>query len=224
MLKHARIAVLTLVVPIALAGCKTPTAESRIAEANEFLKHDQFQQATQTVEPVVKDQPGNWQAQLALGRGMLGQGQLEAARRALDRAHTLKPTSDEAVFALAMCMVKQNDSASAYQLLRGFGKEFRSWRAYMQLSMLAEQVGDADTALQAADDSIKVNDPLPGQRASVEPYLRAADVCFHFGREEQGVRRLRQAYGLNPDDPRTAQALREHNVAPSKAIILPPGV
>lgn len=229
---NRRIALLTFAIqafvltaaPTVLTGCKTPVAESNIAQANEFLKHDQFTQALQSVEPVVRDQPGNWKAQLAYGRALLGEGDLEGARRALDRAHSLQPTSPEAVFALATCMSQQNDTAAAYQLLRGFGREFRSWRAYMMLSILAEQGGDSDTAMQAADDSIKVNEPVPGELLSTEPYLRAAEVSFKFGREEAGIRRLRQAYGINPDDPRVAQLLRDHGVQPGKAIILSPGV
>ncbi len=219
-----RIALLSLIVPAVLWGCKSPAAESNIARADEYLKHEQYALAAKAVEPVVRDQPGNWKAQLALGKAQMGEGNLDAARRSLDRAHSLQPTNPDAVFSLATCMARQGDTGNAYQMLRGFGREFRSWRAYMTLSSLAESVGDSDTAMQAADDAIKVNEPVPGERLSTEPYLRAADVCFKFGREEEGVRRLRQAYGINPDDPRVAQQLREHGVQPSKAIVLPPGV
>ncbi|MBL9141722.1 MAG: tetratricopeptide repeat protein [Phycisphaerae bacterium] len=219
-----RIALLTIAVPLVLAGCKSPASESLINQADEFLKYDQYSQAARAVEPVVRDHPGNWRAQLAYGRALMGEGDLEGARRALDRAHSLQSDNGDAVFALATCQAKQGDSAAAYQLLRGYGRDFHSWRAYATLSTIAEQVGDADTALQAADDAIKVNDPVPGQKMSTEPYLRAAEVSFKYGREEAGVRRLRQAYGINPDDPRVSILLREHNVQPGKAIALPPGV
>lgn len=224
MMTIRRIALLSFILPALLTGCKTPSAESNILRAEEFIKHEQYSQAAKAVQPVVKDQPGNWKAQLALGRALMGEGDLEGARRALDRAHSLHPTSGEAVYALASCMAKQSDTPAAYQLLRGYGREFRNWRAYMMLSQIAEQVGDSDTAMQAAEDSIKVNEPVPGERLSSEPYLRAAEVCFKFGREDAGVRRLRQAYGVNPDDPRVAQLLRDHGVQPSKAIALPAGV
>ena len=121
-------------------------------------------------------------------------------------------------------MAEQQDAASAYQLLRGYGRDFHDWRAYTTLSSIAEKVGDADTAIQAADDAIKVNDPVPGQKMSTEPYLRAAEVSFKYGREDAGVRRLRQAYGINPDDPRVAIMLRQHKVQPGKDTALPPGV
>lgn len=220
-----RLAVLSLiVVPVALQGCKSPDAESAITRADDFLRYDQFDRAAQAVEPVVRDQPGNWKAQYALGRALMGQGDLEGARRALDQAHVLRPTDADVTFALATCMARQNDTSGAYTLLRGYGREFRSWRAYLTLSNIAEQAGDADTAMQAAEDAIKVNEPVPGGRLSTEPYMRAAEVCFKYGRKEMGVRRLRQAYGVNPDDPRVVEALRAQGITPGKAIVLPPGV
>jgi tetratricopeptide (TPR) repeat protein len=219
-----RIALLSTVIIVSLAGCKGPSSEALVAQAEESLKHDQYADALKSVEPVIRDHPGNWRAQLAYGRALMGEGDLEGARRALDRAHSLQPSSPEAAFALAQCMAAQRDTGAAYQLLRGFAREFRSWSAYATLSSIAEQVGDADTAVQAADDAIRMNEPVPGQRLSTEPYLRAAEVAFRFGREEAGIRRLRQAYGINPDDPRVAILLREHGVQPGKAIVLPPGV
>lgn len=219
-----RIALLSVIVTISLAGCKGPSSEALVGQAEEFLKHDQYADALKSVEPVIRDHPGNWKAQLAYGRALLGEGDLEGARRALDRAHSLQSSSPEAAFALAQCMAAQRDMAAAYQLLRGFAREFRSWSAYTTLSAIAEQAGDADTAVQAADDAIRMNEPIPGQRLSTEPYLRAAEVAFRFGKEDAGVRRLRQAYGINPDDPRVSVMLREHGVQPGRAIALPPGV
>lgn len=219
-----KVALLAIVTPFIVAGCKAPNSESIVAQANDFLSHDRYADAAKVVEPVVRDHPGNWQAQLAYGRALLGEGDLEGARRALDRAHNLQSSNPDAVFSLADCMARQNDSAAAYQLLRGYGREFHSWKAYTMLSDIAEKVGDADTALQAADDAIKVSEPAVGQKNPVEPYLRAASVSFKYGKEDAGVRRLRQAYGISPDDPRVAQQLREHGLQPGKAIALPPGV
>lgn len=218
----------SLALPLGLAallgGCKTPAAENRVAQADEYLKHNQYKQAGDVIAPVVADQPGNWRAQFAYGRSMLGQGDLEAARRSLDRAYRLKPDAVAVVTSLAECMSRQKDVKDAYQLLRSFGKEFRSWRAYLALSTVAEQSGDPDTAVTAADDAIKVNEPVPGGRPSIEPYMRAAELAFKFGKEPAGVRRLRQAYGIIPDDPRIVEQLRAHGVTIGKETALPLGI
>ena len=207
-----------------LPGCKaSDNAEGRADSADQLLRHGQYEQAAAQVEPVVRDQPGDWRAQYAYGRAMAGMGKLEEARRALDRAYRLRADNEDVVVALADCMARQKDVKDAYQLLRAFGRDFRSWRAYLALSTVAESSGDPDTAAAAAVDAIKVNEPLPGQRASIEPYMRAADLSFRFGRESDGVRRLRQAYGLLPDDPRIAEQLASHGVARGKDTALPPG-
>ncbi len=227
-LSTRRIAVVAaLAIPVALssplAGCKTPPSEERIAKADEYLKHNQYEKAGEAAAPIVADDPGNWKAQYAYGRAMLGQGKLEEARRSLDRAYRLKPNDDGVVTAFAECMAKQKDVKDAYQLLRSYGAEFRSWRAYMALSTIAEQSGDPDTAVTAVNDAIKVNEPMPGALPSIEPYMRAADLAFRFGKEPQGVRRLRQAYGIIPGDPRIVEALKAHNIAINKDTALPIG-
>jgi cytochrome c-type biogenesis protein CcmH/NrfG len=229
----------TTLAAAALVGCdSTPTtgaapasndvarindAERRCNQADEYLKHDQFDKAAEIVGPVVNDQPGNWRGQFAYGRAMMAKGEFEDARRALDRAYRLQPKNEDVVTALGTCMGKQKDVKDAYQLLRAFGKDFRSWRAYMTLSFVADQASDPDTAVTAADDAIKVNEPLPGARPSIEPYVRAADLAFRFGKDAQGIRRLRQAYGINPEDNRIADMLRAHGLKVGKDTALPLG-
>ena len=204
---------LCLGLAIAASGCTAAgNAESRANEADERLRYGKYDEALAEVEPVVQKHPGDWRAQFAYGRALMGKERLDDARRALDRAHRLQPANEEVCLALAECMAKQKDVKDAYQLLRGFGKDFRSWRAYMGLSRIAEDAGDPDTAETAALDAIKVNEPLPGQRASIEPYVRAADLSFRFGKKSDGVRRLRQAYGIAPQDPRVREGLASHAV------------
>jgi predicted Zn-dependent protease len=201
-----------------LAGaCSSPgSAEARANEADERLRYGKYDEAVAQVEPIVQKNPGDWRAQYAYGRALMGQGKLEDARRALDRAYRLQPANEDVCISLSECMAKQKDVKDAYQLLRAFGRDFRSWRAYLALSRVAEDSGDPDTAATAAVDAIKVNEPLPGQRPSIEPYVRAADLAFRFGRESDGVRRLRQAYGIAPNDPRLNEALAAHNVERNK--------
>jgi tetratricopeptide (TPR) repeat protein len=217
------IAAHVIALPLALAGCTATSSESRAAQADDLLKYGRYEEAAKLVEPVVQDDPGDWRGQYAYGRAMLGMGKLEDARRSLDRAYRLRADNEDIVAALAECMARQKDVKDAYQLLRSFGKDFRSWRAYLSLSRIAESAGDPDTAALAAVDSIKVNEPLPGQRASIEPYMRDAELCFSFGKEADGVRRLRQAYGIAPEDPRITRMLNEHGVKRGKDTALPLG-
>ena len=208
----------------ALGGCaSTGSAEARANEADERLRYGKYDEALAQVEPVVQRNPADWRAQYAYGRALVGQGRLDDARRALERANQLQPTNEDVCVALADCMAKQKDVKDSYQLLRAFGRDFRSWRAYLALSRIAEESGDPDTAATAAVDSIKVNEPLPGQRPSIEPYMRAADLAFRFGQEGDGIRRLRQAYGIAPEDPRVREGLAAHAVDLDATTAVPPG-
>ena len=167
-------------------GCNSPgSAEARANEADERLRYGKYDEAVAQVEPIVQKNPGDWRAQYAYGRALMGQGKLEDARRALDRAYRLQPANEDVCISLSECMAKQKDVKDAYQLLRAFGRDFRSWRAYLALSRVAEDSGDPDTAATAAVDAIKVNEPLPGQRPSIEPYVRAADLAEHRRRRRQ---------------------------------------
>jgi cytochrome c-type biogenesis protein CcmH/NrfG len=208
----------------ALGGCaSTGSSEARANEADERLRYGKYDEALAQVEPVVQRNPADWRAQYAYGRALVGQGRLDDARRALERANQLQPTNEDVCVALADCMAKQKDVKDSYQLLRAFGRDFRSWRAYLALSRIAEESGDPDTAATASVDAIKVNEPLPGQRASIEPYMRAADLCFRFGQEGDGIRRLRQAYGIAPEDPRVREGLAAHAVDLDATTAVPPG-
>jgi hypothetical protein len=88
---------------------------------------------------------------------------------------------------------------------------------------VAEEANDPDTAVTAADEAIKVNEPLPGGRASIDPYVRAADLAFRYGKDAQGVRRLRQAYGVNPDYPPISVELQKRGVKIDASTALPVG-
>jgi len=71
----AVIAAHLVALPLFVAGCKaSANAESRSKDADERLSHGQYEEAAALVEPVVRDQPGDWRAQYALGRAMMGQG------------------------------------------------------------------------------------------------------------------------------------------------------
>ena len=63
---------------------------------------------------------------------------------------------------------------------------------------------------------------LDGAR-SVEPYLDAAGFAERLGDIDQALRRLRQAYGIDPRDQRVQQRLRALGEVPGPTILLPPG-
>ena len=58
---------------------------------------------------------------------------------------------------------------------------------------------------------------------STEPYIQAAAFAEAIGDMDEALRRLRQAYGINPGDTRVTQRLRDLGEVPGPTIALPPG-
>jgi tetratricopeptide (TPR) repeat protein len=79
-------------------------------------------------------------------------------------------------------------------------------------------MGDADSAQTAFETAIVLD-----EGKTVEPYLQSAEFAENLGDMDQALRRLRQAYGINPKDPRVSQRLRELGEVPGPTIALPPG-
>ena len=79
-------------------------------------------------------------------------------------------------------------------------------------------LNDPDSAQVALETAIAVD-----EGKTVEPYLQAAAFAQRLGDLEMALRRLRQAYGINPYDERVKQRLRELGEVPGPTIALPPG-
>ncbi len=224
-LPRIRTLVTLAVVPAVLAamGCQgPPPTDSTIQQADFLLKHDRCEEASDLIKPVVEANPGSWGAQYAYGRAMVCLGDLKEGRRALEVAVARHPGDLDVIFALAACMEKQGDTGKIYLLLRNAGAELRSPEAYCRLATIAEQVNDLDSAKQALDSAIEFDQGFDIAK-STEPYYRMAMLQDQLGNGEQALRRLRQAYGINPEDPRVRAALQERGQILGPTLALPRG-
>ncbi|MHC4211298.1 MAG: tetratricopeptide repeat protein [Planctomycetota bacterium] len=89
------------------------------------------------------------------------------------------------------------------------------WEAHYRLGLCRLEMGE----LSAARTELKValtNRPR-------DPDVVDAQFAEDLGDMDQALRRLRQAYGINPRDPRVGQRLRELGEVPGPTIVLPPG-
>ena len=194
-----------------LAACQgPPPTESTVQQADYLLRYDRCQEAADLVKPVVEANPGSWGAQYAYGRAMVCLGDLKEGRHALEIAVARNPNDLDVVFALADCMEKQHDIPQIFLLLRNTGAEMRSPEAYCRLATIAERTNDLDSAKQALESAIEFDQGYDIAK-STEPYYRMAMLQAKLGNESEAMRRLRQAYGINPEDPRVRAALQERN-------------
>ena len=197
--------------------------EDAIARGEYYLKYSRWQDAAATVEPIVKENPGDWQAQIVYGRAELELGDLNAARDALERALAGNPNDTATIFALADALYRLQDTSALYQRLRGAGADLHSIPAYLLLAQYAEQLNDPDTAFWAVNAAIEVDDGIESPR-SATPYVRAANLAAKFGKVELENRRLRQAYGINPLDLAVVERLESTGAIVGPSFALPPGV
>jgi tetratricopeptide (TPR) repeat protein len=206
-----------------LAACQgPPPTDSTVQKADFLLKHDRCQEAADMIRPVVEANPGSWGAQYAFGRAMVCLGDLKEGRHALEVAVARNPNDLDVVFALADCMERQNDIPQIYLLLRNTGAELRSPEAYCRLATIAEKTNDLDSAKQALESAIEFDQGYDITK-STEPYWRMAMLQEKLGNEDEALRRLRQAYGINPEDPRVIQALQQRGQVLGPTLGLPRG-
>ncbi len=217
---------LKLILPITallLGGCKTLDSEKSVELGQTYLHHEQWQKAADVVAPVVEAAPGNWRAQLVFGQAQAALGNLPAAKSALERAYDADPRNEEAIYALAGVLFRQENPTALFGLLRSAGQQLHSAGAYVKLAEYAMRLNDLDSAKAAIQVAIEVDDGFSRPRTDT-PYYAAAVLERRAGSKDTAIRRLRQAYGINPLDERVLHALRELGVEIGPNTALPPGV
>lgn len=214
-----RLAAIAAVVLAASAGCqKGRTTEDLIARGNHAYDYGRYEEAERDFKRVLDRYPGDPAANLGYGRTMEAMGRLEEARMALETASVARPLDLEISLALAEVLYEQRDTERLYQLLRDRAVEQGRVEAWLAMADFALRLDDPDTAQMAIVAALE----LSGAR-SADPYLEAARLAERVGNQKEAIRRLRQAYGIAPEDPRVIAGLVEYGEVPGPTIALPPG-
>jgi tetratricopeptide (TPR) repeat protein len=201
-----------------LFGCGQRPIESLRTSGDRFYERGDYAAAAEEYAEIADRYPGDWEAHYGLGLCRLELGELSDARRELEVALTSKPGDPDVVDALAETMLLQSAEAELFAFVKQHAESEQTVRAWLRLARYAAQVGDADSAQTAFETAIVLDDGR-----TVDPYLQAAKFVENLGDMDQALRRLRQAYGINPRDPRVNKRLRELGEVPGPTIALPPG-
>ena len=200
-------------------GCSSQRPVETLRSSGDFhFARGEYAAAANEYAEIVSRYPGDADAQHRLGLCMLETGEYTAARRALEIAATRRPEDAEIGDALAEAMFKQGDEAQLFPYLRERAERTQSVEAYLRLAKYSLALRDPDSASRAIETAIELAD-----KSDVEPYLAAAALAEEIGDFETAVRRLRQAYGINPHDTRVTEWLRELGEIPGPTYALPPG-
>jgi len=215
----ARFVVAGLLAAAVLGGCAGTRPIVTIREnGDDLMKRGDYAAAAVEYQEIVDRYPGDWRGQYKLGLCLIQLDRLAEARRALEVAHTRRPGDLDVADALAETIYRQGDDAHLFTFLRERADRLGTVHAYLRLAEYGLRMSDPDSALVAAETAIEIDDGL-----SVEPYLVAADVAERVGDVETAVRRLRQEYGIDPEDERISERLRKHGQIPGPTIVLAPG-
>lgn len=219
MIKFAAMGVV-LSAAMMLNGCTAaprPIEEIR-ASGDHRYKYADYEGARDEFAEIAARYPGDWRAQHMLGLSLLKTNELSAARRALETAYTHKPESQEVADSLAEVLFLQKDEARLFAFLRDRAAKTQTVPAHLALANYAIELNDPDSARTAVETAIQLDNGR-----NTEPYLEAARLAERLGQMEDAVRRLRQAYGVNPVDPRVQERLVALGESMNELTPLPPG-
>jgi tetratricopeptide (TPR) repeat protein len=217
-MKRSILVLPVLVFGLAQTGCGTRPIESVRTSADFQFQQQEYQQAALEYSEIADRAPGDWQAQYRLGVCELELGNPDRARTALEIAYARQPANVDVVDAMAEAMYRQRDEQALFELLTERAENERTVRAWLRLGRYSAELGDADTALTAFETAIELD-----AGRSVDPYIQTALFSQKIGDLDGALRRLRQAYKINPDDPVVDQRLRDLGEVPGPTLALPPG-
>ena len=210
--------ILTLATLSIISGCSAPRPTEAVRESGDWrFKAGHYDEARDEYAEIVSRFPGDCDAQYKLGLSMMKTGELAGARRAIETAHSLKPENREIAAGLAEVMYQQDDEDRLFAYLRERAFTSQDVDDYLMLAHYTMEK-DPDTAQTAIATAIQLDDGK-----TVQPYIDAAKLAERLGHLEDAVRRLRQAYGINPNDVRVRERLKAMGEDPNNTTPLPPG-
>lgn len=200
-------------------GCATQRPTHLVRhDADAAFAEAQYDQAAIEYETIVDRSPGDWRAQYGLGRCLLEVDRPAEAREALEVAHSVQPMNDAIADALAEAMYREGSHDALFTFLTDRARARGDIKGHLQLARYAVEAGDMDTARRSILTAIEIS-----RADSAEPYLAAASFEARLNNRSEVIRRLRQAYAINPEDDRITSRLREYGEVPGPTLGLPPG-
>ena len=210
-----------LLLTLITTGCAGPSNFALRDRGQRAFQQGQYERATSYYQQVLDRKPEDPLANLWLGKIELAQHNYQRARTHLEVAYeqawigTEKPY--EIAGYLSEALAGDNDPQALSALLKDRAELIGEPRDYLRWGDYAMQFNDPDTAETAYRMAAKLTGGT-----DVSPYLKLASLYEKIGKTEEAVVRLRQAYGINPDDPEVIERLRVYETVVGPTLKLPP--
>jgi Flp pilus assembly protein TadD len=126
------------------------------------------------------------------------------------------PTRGQILDELAEAMFREDNPEQLFTFLRDVSDRYGETTDYMRMARYLHKSGDHDSALVTYQKAIKVAD-----EDDTSPHIALAGFYDSVGARRDALIQLRIAYGIDPDNPAIADAIRAHGMVPGPTVALP---
>ena len=211
---------LLLALPLATlltASCGPRPIDVARKDADFDYQYGRYAEAAPAYLEIIDRYPGDWEAEYRYGMCLVHLGKPQEARTHIETAAAANPASQEVAFALADVYASLNERGRMTQLLKSRAVERGETASWVKLAELAHQLNDLDLEDMAVANGLRM-------KATDQwmAYVYDAKRLEAKGDKELVMRRLRQAYFLNPHSPIVITMLQARGEQPGPQTGLPP--
>ena len=203
-------------------GCEsTPDAPTiRLMEkGNHDFEWGRYEAAAEHYRLILDREPGDDEALEGYGRCMLALGQPAKAAESFSLAVARRPGDRDLLVLLAEAQFEAGELDEAFDLVRTWALDNNDAVTWYKLADFARRSNDPDTARESIVRAIEI-DP----EGSASYYILAAEIDMDLLQNTtSALRRLRQAYGLEPENQLISDRIRAYGEIPGPTLVLPPG-
>lgn len=207
---------------LASVGCET-TPDAPTVTLQKKGDHDfewgRYEAAATYYGQILDREPGDESALEGYGRCMLALGRPGDAAESFALAVARRPGDRDLLVLLAESRFEAGEVDEAFDLVRTWALDNNDAKAWYKLADFSRRSNDPDTAKEAIVRAIEID---PDGTAAY--YILAAEIDVDLLQDtNSALRRLRQAYGLEPGNQEIADRIRAYGEIPGPTLVLPPG-
>jgi tetratricopeptide (TPR) repeat protein len=212
------LAILGLAATSFLVSACGPRGVDQARKDGDFdYEYGRYEEASTAYLEIIDKYPGDWQAEYRYGMCLVKLGNPKVARTHIETAADANPANREVAFALADVYASLDERARMTELLRSRALRLSETESWVKLAELARQLNDLDLEELAVANGLRMRGESQWQM-----YVYDAKRAEAAGNTDLAMRRLRQAYYLNPYSPIVTTMLRERETEITVATALAP--
>ncbi|MBL9150095.1 MAG: tetratricopeptide repeat protein [Phycisphaerae bacterium] len=204
-------------VTLLVSACGPRGVDQARKDGDFNYEYGRYAEASTAYLEIIDRYPGDWEAEYRYGMCLVKLGNPKEARTHIETAADANPSSREVAFALADVYASLDERARMTDLLRSRALRLSETESWVKLAELGRQLNDLDLEELAVVNGLRMRGEGQWQM-----YVYDAKRADAAGNAELAMRRLRQAYYLNPYSPIVTTMLRERGEEVTVATAIAP--